>query len=651
MEPYSQEPNSRWRIIGPLILDTQKLVAWVEEEPLKLQLKEIQLLVALTNRPGEVCTKQELLDRIWAEAFVEESNLARHIYGLREAFTEIGLPRDLIETVPRRGYRFNGDVRFGQQRELLISRSFRMTRVVEEEFEERSADQEPESEKAKALSGRRASLRWIAVAALFATVVVGGLAAKYSFTSKSEVGGIHSVVVLPLRVNSEFADGGSVALGVADSLVASLGKIKGLRVIAVRNAAAGERYAGDPSIAGRELKADGVIDGSLQFGSGRIRVTLRLVRSSDGLQVWGDTLSVPDNEILEMQDAVATRVAKALSGQLGARTDGYGTSSEAAYRAYLRGRYHLDRRTYPGYVKAKTEFEDAIRLDPFYSKAYAGLADVLSLLANRAQGAESDEFYGLAKKTALRAIEIDGSRPEGWTSLGWVRRTHEWDWKGSEEAFKKAIELDPEYVVARQWYALLLVSVGRLDEALEQIEIARALEPLSKSVLLNYIAVRHYRREFGMLPELAAHLESLEPDPPVNKNVVTQAFLKAGKYSDVVAAAEAAAAKDPTALDGSYILSNLAVAYYKLGDLRRSNESLAILEKRSRTNTEWAYRLALAYAEIGRKEEALTLLERCMRERDDRLMWLQVESSFDSLRENPRFKMILKKMGFPTFAG
>jgi tetratricopeptide (TPR) repeat protein len=206
------------------------------------------------------------------------------------------------------------------------------------------------------------------------------------------------------------------------------------------------------------------------------------------------------------------------------------------------------------------------------------------------------------------------------------------------------LELDPNDVNAHQWYALLLTTLGRLDEALSEIEQARDLAPLSKIVLHNYFSVRQYRREFEGLPMLAEQIVSLEDSQPANARTLSIAYLRTGNYAKAIEIGEAYQATLEGRIGNGYIAANRAVAYARMGQAARSGEMLEYLEQRAKDDSENEYRLAMAYAELGRAEDAIKHLQRCFAVHDDRLVWLPVESGFDSLRGDPRFQELLRKM-------
>jgi Tfp pilus assembly protein PilF len=251
--------------------------------------------------------------------------------------------------------------------------------------------------------------------------------------------------------------------------------------------------AQDPAQLGKELSVDSVLDGTLQRANGKLRVTLRLIRSSDGVQIWSGSFDESEDEIFKLQDAMARQTASALARE--ARAGKHSTENRDAYHAYLRGRFFFDKRDSENYAKAIDEFNLAVKFDPNYTLAYAGLADVYAMQANISADDRKrrDELYERSRTMASKALSIDETCAEAHTSLAWIMRVHDWNWEGSEREFKRAIELDPNYANARQWYSFLLLGLGRMDEALVQMEKALELEPLSRIILNNSFSVRNYR--------------------------------------------------------------------------------------------------------------------------------------------------------------
>lgn len=631
-----------------LRLDTQKRVLWCEGQPVKLHLKEIELLSALTERPGEVLTKQELLDRVWADSFVEESNLSRHIYRLRKTFEAIGVPAGLIETVPRRGYRFAGVVTNTVSPDLIVERHSRTQTTIEEIDD----TEQPRSLPSNANFGlRRSQLRsgLIASAAVLTIFVfAAGLTYYRSGTNvDSDTSSIRSVAVLPLASVSDESQGRALSVGFGNTLIARLGQLKVLRVVAAPGSNQSKEVRGDPSAIGRELGVDSVLDGALQQADGKIRVTLRLLRSNDGTQIWTGTFEESSGDIFRLQDTLAMQTVKAISGNFSIPEWKPPTINQTAYQSYLLGRYFLDKRTAADYANARVEFEKATAIDPNFALAYTGLADVYAMQANISFGEKRVALYERSRREAMRALEIDEALAEAHTSLGWIKRVYDWDWQGAEAEFKRALAINPNYVTARQWYALQLTITGRHDEALEHIEAARRLDPLSRSVLLNYFSVRLHRREYELLPDIADQIAKVEQPDHKNNRIMSIAFLKTGDYTKVTELVEPGDEISNKVIYGNYFLSNLAIAFFKIGNVSRSSEVIRELKRRSGSDGEAAYRLAMAYAELGRNDEAIQMLQKCLDFRDDRMVWIMVDACFDSLRSDPRFQAIVAKLRFP----
>jgi adenylate cyclase len=259
-------------------------------------------------------------------------------------------------------------------------------------------------------------------------------------------------------------------------------------------------------------------------------------------------------------------------------------------------------------------------------------------------GEERDALYEKSRTTATRALELDESLAEAHTSLGWLKRVHDWDWTGSEREFRRALELNPNDVNAHQWYALLLTTLGRLDEALSETERALELAPLTKIVVQNNFSIHQYRREFEQLPALAQQVVSLDDSQPANARTLSIAYIKTGNYAKAIEVGEAYQATREGRMDNGSIAANQAIAYARVGQGARSREMLEYLEQRAKDDSEFEFRLAMAYAELGHAEDAIKHLQRCFAVHDDRLVWLPVESSFDSLRGDARFQELLQKM-------
>lgn len=631
--------NGPFRDFGPFRLDPVKKVLWRHNEPVPLALKEIEILGVLTAKPGEVVTKEELLDRVWGDSFVEESNLAQHVYRIRKTFQKLGESGQLIQTIPRRGYRFTGAINEVGAGDLLIERRS-LTRTTVEEVSSVGSDHRSKPVSKNLLTG--AVLRWQYAAAILVFAGLGMFGLVYSFSSSGRA--IDSVAVLPLRWLDDTGAQDIRALGFTDALVSQLGKADGLRVVSLRSRDDRQAGNGDAVSIGRQIGVDAVLEGTVQQYQDDIRISLRLVRTSDGVQIWTKTIRENAENIFKLQDQIALESARAMSRTIRPEAIKHLTEDRNAYEAYLNGRYVLDKRKGSEYPNAIAEFERAITLDPGFAAAYSGLADVYALQANISTGNKRDALYNRSKEMALKALELDPQSANALTSLAWVKRVHDWDWKGAEEDFRKAIEIDPNYVTARQWYALLLTILKRHDEALFQIERARELEPLSRSVAMNLFAVRLYRGEYDKLHLVVEEIDRLTHNEPANARLRITAHFRNADPNGAIAVGTEAIDRENGEIKSDYLAAFMAMAYAQVGDESKVKQFTEHLERKAKDSTEAAYRLAQAYSVIGDHNRAIQLLEHCYGERDDRMVWIAVEPEFQSLREDPRFKLILRKM-------
>jgi DNA-binding winged helix-turn-helix (wHTH) protein/TolB-like protein/Tfp pilus assembly protein PilF len=635
---------SHLREFGKFQLDPHKLVLWCDGQPVGLPLKEIELLCVLTEAPGEVVTKNEIIDRLWADSFVEDGNLSRHIYLIRKILKKYGEKEDLIQTVPRRGYRFAGNVRTPGNGDFVIERHS-LTRTLVEEID----DGQRVSSDIVTSSGKWIGYLIASVTALVLILGVGWLwRADSAGSSPVAASRATALAIFPLRPLDRGADDGSLGPGITESLISRLGALRSIVIRSTDSAARLIEAQEDPISIGKMLNAEAVLTGSYQRSDGRIRVAVRLLRVADGTQIWAENFDETETEIFRMQDLLSAHVAASLVRSISPEerqllSKRY-TENRDAYHAYLRGRYYFNKRSPENYRKAIEEFEQAAALDPNYALALTGIADVYSLQANTASGDESNALYEKAKQIAVRALDLDDGLAEAHTSLGWIKRVHDWDWEGSEREFKRALEINPNYVNARQWYGFLLTTLGRKNEGLAEMEKARELDPLSQIVLQNYFAVVNFSGDRNSLPKVARDFAMLDVDEGLRVRIQSTALSALGDHASVIRIGEAFLSNKNLSEIPKYLIVNMAIAYAKLGNAKRSEEMIDHLKRLATTNSESVYRLAQVYAELGRPDEAIDMLEKCFEDRDDRMVWLKVEPHFDRLRNDSRFQTLMSKM-------
>jgi TolB-like protein/Flp pilus assembly protein TadD len=452
-----------------------------------------------------------------------------------------------------------------------------------------------------------------------------------------------ALAVLPFRPLASEGRDDVLEQGMADTLIAKLSGVPGISVRPLGAVIPYARDGTDARQAGRRLRADNVVEGSVQRTGERIRVDARLVRVADGRPLWSETFDTDYAQVFEVQDAIVQRVAETLAPGLGQdarqRLAKPGTRSLAAYRAYLRGRYFWNRRTEEDFRKAIEAFEQAIAADPEYALAYSGLADCHSLLGVWGAGPAS-ETHRLAQAAARQAVERADAPAEAHTSAGMVRWIYDWDWDGAEAEFRRAIDLNPGYATAHQWRAYALASRGRFDEAIASAERAQALDPLSLSLMTDlgeiHMWAGDYDRAIGYIREAL----ELEPNFALAHNMLGMTYLKQGRPQDAVPELERAAQLE----DRPRMLTTLGYGYGAAG---RTEDALRIrtrLEELSKTRYISPFSLAVVDTGMGRVDSALDQLERGYDEHSDTMAILRTYPLFQSLRSDPRYTHLVRRV-------
>ncbi len=458
---------------------------------------------------------------------------------------------------------------------------------------------------------------------------------------------IRRLAVLPLENRGGQAEPAYLIEGMTDALIAELANIEGLRVIArdsVMRLRDGQMSRQEVA---ERLEVDAVVAGSLLREGDRIRITAELIEGRTGNYLWADSFDDGGSEILRLQGEVAEAIARQLRGDLtreeSARLLGGGTASPAAYEAYLRGRYHWNRRSAADFHRAIEYFEVALEHDPAYALAHAGIADAHVLLGIYGY-ADPVSALPAARAAAERALELDDSLAEAHTTLAAVAESFEWDWAGAEAEYRRAIELNPSYATAAHWYGMFMMMMGRLDESLRQLEAAAALDPLSPPIQTSRaMALVHARRPDAAIEQAESVLE-LEPDFAWAHNVLAQAHLQRGSHDPAVE--HARRASELADFSPEY-QADLAAAYAAAGHQSEADAALAAAEQPSGGLPVPWFEVALAYVQLGETDRALDCLEQAYVTRSAWMPYLEVETRLDPLRADPRFRALLERLAFP----
>jgi len=465
----------------------------------------------------------------------------------------------------------------------------------------------------------------------------------------SASGHIRSVAVLPLENLSHDPEQEYLAQGMTEGLITALAKIGVLRVISPTSVM---QYKGTRKPLGqiaRELNVDAVVEGTVVRSGTRVRITAQLIRTRPEKHLWADSYDRDLKDVLatlqEVARAVVDQVQIKLTSQEKARLAGARPIPPEVYELYVKGRYFWNRRTQEGLKKAIDYFQKAIDRDPNCALAHAGLADAYGLFLFAPYAALPPREAGQkATAAALRALEIDDTLAEAHTALAAIYHRSTWDWAKAEQEFKRAIELDPNYATAYQFYALLLATMGRQEEAIATVKRAQELDPLS--LIINAALGRqlYLARRFDQASEQFRKALELDPKFSMAHYRLGQVYLQQGLYEEAIAEFKEA---KTISRDSPHELTGLAHAYAVSGRRGRAEEVLAELRELSKRRHVPPFFMAIIYTGLKENDQAFRWFEKAYEEREGNLVYLNVEPMFDAIRSDLRFHELVRRVGLP----
>lgn len=456
-----------------------------------------------------------------------------------------------------------------------------------------------------------------------------------------------AIAVLPFE-NLGPADDEYFAAGITDEIATRLGAVSGLALVPRR---ATQRYARTDMTMreiGRELGVEHLLVGSVRWGgtggnARSVRITLELLRAQDERQLWSTTYDRVIDDIFDVQSDIAGQVVERLgvTPLAGERRllSAQPTENHAAYTLYLKGRYFWNKRTEADIQTALAYFQQAVDLDPSYAVAWAGIADIW--IARGWYGRLApQETYPKAKSAVLRALEFDSTLAEAHTSLGHIHFQFDHDWIAAEREYRRGIELNPRYAVAHHWYGGFFSAMGRHQEALQQAETARSLDPLSL-IIQTWMGLRYYfaGRYDEAIVEFRKALELDKDFAPAHWHL-GWAYEQAGRFDEGLAEAERAVTLDPGNL---LYVASLGHAYAKAGRVPEARSTLARLQQAATSQHVSAYHVAAIYLALGEPDTGLDWLDRAFEERSPWIGYLRVDPRIASVRAHPRFASLLKR--------
>ena len=454
-----------------------------------------------------------------------------------------------------------------------------------------------------------------------------------------------SIAVLAFADMSPDKDSEYLSDGIAEEILNALAGVGDLQVAARTSSFYYKDRNESLRDIGKTLGVAHVLEGSVRRQGEKVRITAQLIRVADGFHRWSDTYDGDLADVFALQERIARAITDelkvVLSGGQQEQLVDVGTDNAEAYGHYLRGRYFWNRRTAANISLAIEQFRAAADADPEFAKAYSGIADCYAILPYYAS-IRSDQTIAQARIFAARALALDEGLAEAHTSSAFERVT-QWDWSGAEQAFRRAIELNPRYATAHFWYARMLAGLGRYDDALERLREAHRLEPLSRVIRDNLTQFHILRNEPAIVLVEARRLVELAPDYPSGHALLGRVLLLNGKPDEALIAVDRAIAME------TGIRARLAriAALVALG---RHDEAASLAreyEGQHAVGNLDAYWVANAYVDLGDDGQALAWLERAIAERSALVSGVRADTSMLRLRDDPRFRAIVARMGMP----
>jgi TolB-like protein/DNA-binding winged helix-turn-helix (wHTH) protein/Flp pilus assembly protein TadD len=608
------------------------------EERLQITPKAFDVLCHLVEKAGSLVTQDELLEALWPNTYINPEVLRKYILEIRRALGDQPGKPVFIETVTKRGYRFIAPV---------IDQSSAQAAGPA------TLDGTPELPGAQATlleqenSSNKVTMRKLAIPAVLLIVVAIAITGYYwrvRTRLKAPPSGNSSIAVLPFVDLSSGKDQEYFSDGLTEELITNLAKIPGLKVVARSSAFQFKGKNEDLRSIGQKLGVATVLEGSVRKDGDHVRITAELIKADDGFQLWSETYDRDISHIFAAQDEIARAVSGALqlrllTGNNAAPPGGSPTTNSQAYEAYLQGQYFIARgQDKEDLEKALSYADRAIKLDVGYAPAWAQRAQVLQTLASVALIENTDGFRR-ARESAEKAIALDPNLATGYMALGLVQINHDWDWEGADESLKKAGMLEPGSATVLGNRAYLARNLGQLEKAIELRRAAIALDPLRANF---HLALGYELFLLGRFDEAKAALQrAQELNPQLSSLHLTRGTILLLEGHELESLAEME--KETGEWEK---LSGASMAYYALH--RREDSDHALNKLTATHQNDCAYQIAELYAYRQETEKAFKWLDRAFQQRDPGAPDLKSSPLMRSLRGDPRYVELLKKMRLPN---
>ena len=609
----------------------------------KLAPQALRLLEFFATRPGRLLTREEIRQEIWSETtFVDfERGINKSIRQIRDALNDDAERPRFVETLPRRGYRFIAKVEYPEDHSTAVPAvdstqvAFMIAPVTEDGGE--SSKEEAASRSGVVPEPARSAWWWVMIAgAVIILIAIGGLA-RTALEWNHGVKPIQSLAVLPLENLSHDPEQEYFAEGMTDELITDLAKISALRVISRTSVM---QYKGTkkpvPQIA-RELNVDAVVEGTVTREQGQVRITAQLIRAAPEKHLWAEIYERDPADVLKLQAEVARAIAQQIRIRVrsdeAARISAAAQVQPAAYEEYLRGRHHFWKNNDDSEMEqAIQHFNRAIQLQPDYAAAYGLLS--LSWHLRLGNGwVEPGQDGDAARRSALKALDLDPDGAEAHAALAGVHWFEDWDWPAADKEFRRAQELDPNSVEACGCYIEFLSTTGRFDEAIAMGERSARIDPFNAEVRALRAGALYAARRYQEAVSMAQRAVELDPQNSDAYWALTLAYEAMGKPEEALAAADRAFRDAPL----------LAWAYARMG---RRSDALSVLGRVLKPPSDPAGISQVHFA-LGNRDEGFKWLTRAFDERENFVSFVKFDPAFDDVRDDPRFRALVARLKLP----
>lgn len=602
---------------------------------LALEPKALRVLMFLVSRAGSLVDKQELLESIWPKTFVEENTLTRTIAALRKELGDSSRDSKLIETVPTRGYRFIATVSALPEPEPpspAQPKAKTEPQVV--------ASTPPEVGPAISRLLNVPWLRWLLTSACLTLVAMVGLWFWHRYLPADPP--IRSLAVLPLDDLSPGAKEEYFADGMTDELITELSRIPTLRIVSRTSVMQEKGTHKSLAQIARELNVDAVVQGSVVRSEGRVRITAQLIDTRSDRNLWAKSFEGPLGDVLSLQDSVARDIASQTKTVLTPAAQNQLANAKhlnpEAHDAYLRGLYFIQRRDG---LTAASNFREAITLEPEYAEAQGGLSE--ALLTQFIAGQARSDVMPAALASAKRAIELDPDSGEAYTALGAIDADYLWDWNAAEQNLRRGIALSPSNSNAEIWFAMYLLHVNRLSEAVEATERAVELDPLSFWANRNLGSMLYFARRYDESLAALKRAAELAPDRQIAIDMWNSAIYELQGQYDKAMEADLNLYRDLTPQDRASLRSKFETGGWKAF---QEAEVHKFLPRAVVPCTYWGP-LAMNYLRLGKFTEAFHWFNRQLDEHCPGVIWRTADPRLDPVRKDPRYTALLRRMNLP----